>query len=159
MTASMSKKPRDVAPSVTNRKARFNYEITETIEAGIVLVGAEVKSIRAGKATLQDAWARIDNGEAWLHGCHITPYMEASRYNQPADRPRKLLLHKKEIEKLSAKINEKGMTLVGMEMYFKDNNVKVKLGLGRSKKMHDKRDSIKEKSVKREIDRGLKSYR
>lgn len=153
----MSQKKSGTPNSVTNRKARFNYEITDTIEAGIALIGAEVKSIRAGKATLQDAWARIDNGEAWLYGCNIVPYMEASRYNAPADRPRKLLLHKREIQKLAAKINEKGMTLVGMEMYFKANRVKIRLGLGRSKKLHDKRDSIKEKSLKREIDRGLKS--
>ena len=127
-----------------NRQARFLYEILETYEAGIELKGTEVKSIRAGKANLRDGYAIIRNGEIWLLNVHISPYQASSSYfNHDPLRTRKLLLHKKEINKLIGKVEQKGLTLVPLKMYLKGSLVKVSIGLARGKKLHDKRDTLK----------------
>ncbi len=139
--------------AISNRRARFEYEILETFEAGIVLVGSEVKSLRQGKANLQDSYALVKNGEVWLLNMHINPYEQANQFNHDPLRTRKLLLNKSEIEKLQIKTNEKGLTLIPLKLYFKKGNAKVELGIGKGKKLHDKRESIKERDVEREMRR------
>ena len=142
-----------------NRQARYRYEILETYEAGIELKGTEVKSIREGKSNLRDGYALIRNGEAWLLNVHISPYQIASEYfNHDPRRTRKLLLHRREISKLIGKVEEKGLTLVPLKMYLKRGLVKVTIGLGRGKKLFDKRESLKKKQEKRDIDRAMKRY-
>jgi len=147
---------RDVA---VNRRARHDYFIEESIEAGLVLTGSEVKSLRAGKANLKDSYARIDRGEAWLANAHISEYAPASQFGHDPTRKRKLLLHAKEIDRLTGKVKEKGLTLVPLRMYFKHGRAKVELGLGRGKKQYDKRESIKERESGREMDRALRRGR
>jgi len=137
----------------TNRRARFEYEILDTVEAGLVLVGPEVKSLRAGKANLSDAYAMIRNGEAWLISAHISPYAQASRENADPRRQRKLLMHRSEISRLQGKVAERGLTLVPLELYFKNGRAKVKLGLARGKRRHDKRETIRRREQEREMDR------
>jgi SsrA-binding protein len=140
-----------------NRQARFLYEILETYEAGIELKGTEVKSIREGKANLRDGYALIRNGEAWLINVHISPYSMTSQYfNHEPLRTRKLLLHKQEIRKLLGKVQQKGLTLVPLKMYLKKGRVKLSIGLGRGKKLHDKRDDLKQRQDKRDMERALK---
>jgi len=135
-----------------NRKAFYDYFIEETFEAGIMLTGTEVKSLRAGKANLKDSYARIKDGEIFLLNTHISPYSQADGFKQhEPERTRKLLLHKKEIMKLLGKTREKGYTLVPTKIYFKDGKAKVEIGLARGKTSYDKRDSIKARDVKREI--------
>ena len=142
-----------------NRQARYLYEIIETYEAGVQLVGTEVKSIRAGKVNLRDGYALIRNGEAWLTNVHISPYETTGKYfNHEAKRDRKLLLHKKEINKLIGALQEKGLTLVPLKMYLKGEWVKVSLGLGKGKKLHDKRETIKRREDQREMQRALKRF-
>ena len=142
-----------------NRKARFRYEIIETFEAGLVLVGTEVKSIRAGKVNMGDGFGQIRNGEAWLHNVHISPYQASGEYfNHDPRRIRKLLLHKKEITKLIGKLEEKGLTLVPLKMYFKRGIVKVLLGIGKGKKLHDKRETVKQRQDQRDMQRAMKRY-
>ncbi|RLB99541.1 MAG: SsrA-binding protein [Deltaproteobacteria bacterium] len=140
----------------TNKKARHNYLIESEYEAGIVLVGSEVKSIREGRVSFQDAYADIKNGEIFLRQLHISPYKYAYNSNHEALRTRKLLLHGYEIKKLWSKIKERGFTLVPLKIYFKNDKIKVTLGLGRGKKMFDKRESIKKKDMKRDLDRERK---
>ncbi|MDR3203936.1 MAG: SsrA-binding protein SmpB [Deltaproteobacteria bacterium] len=142
-----------------NKKARFEYELGDRIEAGIVLVGAEVKSLRQGKANLTEAYAKLENGEAWLVGVHITPYINASYNNHNPDRKRKLLLKRKEIKKLIGKIQEKGQSLIPLKLYFKNGLVKAELALAKGKKLHDKRQAMKEADSKREVSRAMKDYR
>ncbi len=137
----------------TNRRARFEYEILDTVEAGLVLLGPEVKSLRAGKANLSDAYAIIRNGEAWLMSAHISPYAQASRENPDPRRQRKLLLHRSEISRLQGKVAERGLTLVPLELYFKNGRAKVRLGLARGKRRHDKRETIRRREQEREMDR------
>ncbi|WGT68245.1 SsrA-binding protein SmpB [cyanobacterium endosymbiont of Epithemia clementina EcSB] len=140
-----------------NRKARFLYEILETYEAGIALAGTEVKSIRAGKVNLGDGYALIQKGAAWLLNVNISPYQASSQYfNHEPCRSRKLLLHRKEINQLIGKIEQKGLTLVPLKMYLKGSLVKVSLGLGRGKKLHDKRETVKRRQDEREISRAMK---
>lgn len=140
-----------------NRQARFLYEILETYEAGIELLGTEVKSIRAGKVNLRDGYALIRNGEVWLINVHISPYEASGQYfNHDPRRTRKLLLHRKEISKLIGQVEQKGLTLVPLKMYFKGSLVKVSLGLGRGKKLHDKRETLKRRQDEREMARLLK---
>ena len=135
-----------------NKKAFYDYFIEETFEAGIMLTGTEVKSLRAGKANLKDSYARIKDGEIFLLNTHISPYNQADGFKQhEPERTRKLLLHKKEIMKLLGKTREKGYTLVPTKIYFKDGKAKVEIGLARGKTSYDKRDSIKARDVKREI--------
>jgi SsrA-binding protein len=140
-----------------NRQARFLYEILETYEAGIELVGTEVKSIRAGKVNLRDGYALIRNGEALLINVHISPYEASGQYfNHDPRRTRKLLLHRREINKLIGQVEQKGLTLVPLKMYFKGSWVKISLGLGRGKKLHDKRETLKRRQDEREMARMLK---
>ena len=125
-----------------NRKAHFQYSIEETVEAGLVLTGSEVKSLRSGGANLGDAYAQVRGTEMFLHKAHIAPYVYAGRENHMPERVRKLLLHRREIHRLGGRLRERGLTLVPIEMYWKNGRAKVELGLGRGKKMHDKRQAI-----------------
>ncbi|MCO5142711.1 MAG: SsrA-binding protein SmpB [Oligoflexia bacterium] len=140
----------------TNKDARFRYFIEDTFEAGLVLTGTEVKSLRTGKAQLSDAYVFIKDGEAFLSNAHIEEYTHGNRENHNPLRIRKLLLNKKEIEQISAAVNEKGKTVVPTQMYFTKGKAKVEIGIGKGKKLHDKRDSIKERDSKREMDRARK---
>jgi SsrA-binding protein len=140
----------------SNRKAHHDYDILETYEAGLVLRGTEVKSLRDGRADLKDSYARIEREEAWLLGCHISPYAQGNRANHDPDRPRKLLLHRGEISRLLGKIMEKGLTLVPLRLYFKSGRVKVEMGLARGRKLLDKRHVIREREARREMDRAVR---
>jgi len=137
----------------TNRRARFEYEILEDFEAGLALAGTEVKSVRAGKASLAEAWAEFRGGELFLVGAHVAPYEQGSYQNRDPLRPRKLLLHARELGRLRGKVEEKGLTLIPLRLYAKGPWIKVQLGLGRGKKARDKRQAIKEKDLKREMQR------
>lgn len=142
-----------------NRQARYLYEILETYEAGLVLQGTEVKSVRAGKANLKDGYALIRNGEAWLLNVHISPHATTSEYfNHDPRRTRKLLLHRQELRKLIGKVEQKGLTLVPLKLYLKRGLVKVTIGLARGKKIHDKREDLKRKEAKRDVERALKHF-
>ena len=136
---------------IDNRRARFEYTILETVEAGLVLAGTEVKSIRAGGISLSEAYARVRDGEAWLMGMHIPPYKQGSFSNLEPNRPRKLLLHREEIARLQNRVNEKGLTIVPLRMYFTRGMAKVLLGVARGKKMWDKRAAAAKRDVEREI--------
>ena len=137
----------------TNRKAFHDFSILETYEAGLVLKGTEVKSLREAQVNFKDCYATIDNNEAWLIGCYISPYHHGSDANHEPDRKRKLLLHKREIARLLGKVAERGLTLIPLRLYFKEGRAKLELGLARGKKLHDKRDSIREREVRREIEK------
>jgi SsrA-binding protein len=143
----------------TNRKAHFHYEILEKFEAGLCLVGSEVKSLREGKANLSDAYAIIQNNEAFLLNCHISPYSNAGPFNHEPTRTRKLLLHRSEINKLIGKTQEKGLTLIPIRLYFKKGKAKMELGLGKGKKLFDKRETIKRREQDREMAKILKQKR
>ncbi len=136
---------------VENRRARFEYQILESLEAGLVLTGTEVKSIRAGGVSLSEAYARIRDGEAWLVGMHIPPYKQGSFSNTEPNRPRKLLLHKEEIARLQSRIGEKGLTIVPLRLYFTRGMAKLQLGVARGKKLWDKRADAAKRDVEREI--------
>ncbi|UCE02248.1 MAG: SsrA-binding protein SmpB [Candidatus Latescibacterota bacterium] len=140
----------------TNRKARFDYQILDTLEAGISLQGTEVKSLRAGRVNLKDSYAEVRDGEIFLIGAHISPYAEGNRFNHDPERERRLLLHKREILRLALKVREKGLTIVPLRIYFRSNRAKVELGLARGKRMYDKRETIAKRDAKRELDRALK---
>jgi SsrA-binding protein len=140
----------------TNRRARFNYQILETVEAGLVLRGSEVKSLREGRASLSEAYAVISKGEAFLVGATIAPYSYARDGGHESDRSRKLLLHKREIERLGSKLAEKGLTLVPIRMYFKEGRAKVELGLARGKTRYDKRETLKRRTADREMQRAMR---
>jgi SsrA-binding protein len=140
-----------------NRRARHDYFIEETYEAGLVLQGSEVKSLREGKANLSDSYARIMRGECVLLNAHINPYDAASRSNHEPTRTRKLLLHKQEIRRLAGKVQQKGLTLVPLRLYFKDGRAKVELGLAKGKKLYDKRETLRKKAAQREVERSLKN--
>ncbi len=158
----MNSKP----PAVVDRKARvsvarnpratFDYHILDTWETGIVLKGTEVKSLRRGKASIKEAYARIHNGEIWLEGMHITPYEQGNRYNHEPIRTRKLLMHRREIEKLIGAVEQKGLSLVPLELYFNRGTAKVVLALGKGKKLHDKREDLKKKAADRDVARALR---
>ncbi|MGG5252053.1 SsrA-binding protein SmpB [Neobacillus sp. SM06] len=139
-----------------NKKAYHDYFIEETYEAGIVLQGTEIKSIRAGRVNLKDSYARIQNGEAFVYSMHVSPYEQGNRYNHDPLRPRKLLLHKKEISKLFGEAKETGYALVPLKVYLKNGYAKVLLGLARGKKNYDKREDLKKKEAKREIERAFR---
>ena len=140
-----------------NRKAYHDYSIVESLEAGIVLTGTEIKSIRAGKVSLREAYARPEKGELWLLGAHIAQYEAGNRYNHNPTRTRKLLLHRDEINTIAGKVSQKGMTLVPLKLYLKDGIAKVELGLAKGKRLPDKRRAIIEREVDREIERVIKS--
>jgi SsrA-binding protein len=141
----------------SNRKAHHNFDILDTYEAGLVLRGTEVKALRDGRADLKESYARIEGGEAWLLGCHISHYAQGNRANHDPLRPRKLLLHRAQIERLLGKIMEKGLTLVPLRLYFKEGRAKVELGLARGRKMLDKRHVIREREERREMDREIRA--
>jgi SsrA-binding protein len=141
-----------------NRKARHQFEILETIEAGMELRGPEVKSIRAGHISFQDAFARVERGEVWLHSLHISPYEQANRANVDPVRPRRLLLNRKEIRHLAAKVDEKGLTVVPLDVFFSRGYAKVTLGVARGRKLHDKREALKRREQDREAQRAVAEH-
>lgn len=140
---------------IENRRARHDYHILDTIEAGIALTGTEVKSIRRGEINIKEAYATVADGEVWIYSMHIAPYEEGNRYNVDPDRKRKLLLHRHEINRVQAKIQQQGLTLVPTKLYFKNGLVKVELGLARGKKLYDKRRDEIKKSTEKDIRRHL----
>ena len=139
-----------------NRRARHDYAVEETLEAGIVLTGTEIKSIRAGRANLAEAYARIERGEAWLIGAHIAPYAQGNRNNHEPTRTRKLLLHRDQIAELTGRTQAKGFTLIPLKLYIQGGLAKVELGIGRGKKAYDKRRTIAERDARRELERSTK---
>jgi SsrA-binding protein len=147
--------PPDVQPIAENRRARYDYFIEDSIEAGIVLTGTEIRSVRAGQVHLRDAFARVEHGECFLLGCHIGPYAPGNRWNHEPTRPRKLLLHRREIDALLQHARQGGRTLVPLRLYLKDGRAKVELGLVRGRHSYDKREVIAERERQREIDRAL----
>ncbi len=152
----MAKSKAPEGPRISNRRALHDYFIESKLECGIVLVGSEVKSLRAGHAQLQDAFAHITHGQLYLAGAHIEPYSKAAIvYNHEPRRERKLLVHKREIKKLQQELDIRGTTLIPLAMYFKDGRVKVEIGVARGKQKHDKRETIKQKEIDREIRRAM----
>lgn len=145
-----------MADVARNRQASFRYHLLEKWECGLVLQGSEVKSLRQGQVQLKDAYATVSDGEVWLHNMHIAPYAPAARENHEPERPRKLLMHRREIERLIGQAHEKGLTLVPTRLYFKGSNAKVELALARGKDLHDKRHDLKRKDQQREIERALR---
>ena len=145
-----------MADLARNRQASYNYHLTDKWECGIQLQGSEVKSLRNGGVQLKDAYATLTEGEVWLHNMHIAPYQHAAREGHEPERPRKLLMHKREIERLIGKIQQKGLTLIPTRIYFKGPYAKVEIALARGKDMHDKRRDLKAKDQKREIERALR---
>lgn len=143
---------------INNRKAKYDYEILSTIECGIVLTGTEIKSIRNGNANLKDSYAVIKGNEVFILGMHVSEYKEGNIFNHDEKRTRKLLLHKKEILKLFNKVELDGNTLVPIKLYFKDNKAKILLGLAKGKKTYDKRETIKQRDINREVQKQLKNY-
>ena len=142
-----------------NRRARHEYAIEDTFEAGVSLTGTEVKSLRAGRASLADGFAQVSDGEVWLHNVHIPEYTQGTWTNHQPRRIRKLLLHRKEIDRIAAKTAEQGLTLVPLSLYFKDGKVKVELGLGRGKRTYDKRHDLARRDAAREVERALRRRR
>jgi len=140
----------------TNRSARHEYEVIDTLECGMVLCGSEVKTLRSGKVTLDEAYGRVKGNEVWLVGCDIPEYLQANQFNHEPRRPRKLLLHKREIDKFANRAYEKGLTLVPLKLYFKGGRAKLLLGICRGRKVHDKREAMKKKSVGRDIARAMR---
>jgi SsrA-binding protein len=138
-----------------NRRARHEYEVIEELECGIALVGSEVKSLRTGKLSLEEAYGRVKEGEVWLMGCDIPEYKQANRFNHDPRRPRKLLMHRREIRKFANRAYEQGLTLVPLKLYFKEGRAKILLGLCRGRKLHDKREKIKKADVQRDISRAM----
>ena len=147
-----------MADIATNRQATFKYTLLDKWECGMVLTGTEVKSLRDKKAVIKDGYATVYNGEVWLHNVHIAPYPQATRENHEPERPRKLLMHRREIERLIGRTQEKGLTLVPTRMYFKGRNAKVEIALARGKEMHDKRRDLRDKDQRREIERALREH-
>jgi len=145
-------------PTVSNRRARYDYLVLDTYECGIVLRGPEVKSLREGRANLRDAYARVSDGEVWLHGMHIAPY-EYARDEEDPVRPRKLLLHRRQIDALARATGERGVTLVPLRAFFKDGRVKVDLAVARGKRSYDKRRTLAERDARRDVERALKGQR
>ena len=147
-----------MADIARNKQASYRYNLLEKWEAGLVLQGSEVKSLRDGKAQLKDGYASVVNGEVWLYNVHIPPYAPATRDNHEPERPRKLLMHRREIERLIGKQKEKGLTLVPTRLYFKGRHAKVEIALARGKEMHDKRRDLRDKDQRREIERALREH-
>lgn len=143
----------------TNRKARHEYFLLDEYEAGIVLMGSEIKSIRAGRISLAEAYVRIENHEAWLMDAHVAPYEQASQFNHDPKRPRKLLLHRKEIDKLDAEVNQKGVTIVPLRVYLKGGRAKIEIAVAKGKKLYDKREAIAKRDAQREMERNINKRR
>jgi SsrA-binding protein len=149
-----------VRPVAENRKARHKFEVLDTLECGMMLMGSEVKSLRSGKVSLNEAYGRVRGGEVWLVGCDIPEYPQATLWNHEPKRPRKLLLHKRQIQKFADQAHEKGLTLVPLQIYFNERGVaKLLMGLCRGRKMHDKREALKKEDVKRDIQRAIRARR
>ena len=147
-------------PKMENRKAFFDYEIIEKVEAGMALLGSEVKSLRQGGADLKGAFARVDGDECWLVGCNIAPYKQAGVRNHEPLRKRKLLLHRRQIKKIDGKLQQKGLTLVPLRIYFSDNgHAKIELALATGKRQYDKREKIKSREQKRDMDKSVRKYK
>lgn len=144
---------------VSNRKARHEYHVLDTWEAGIVLQGTEVKALRQGRANLQDCFARLDRGELWLYNLHISPYEQGNRFNHDPLRPRKLLMHRNQLRKLVGQVEQKGLTLVPLDLHFSGGVAKVNLALVRGKQLHDKRETLKERADARDMERAYKDNR
>lgn len=142
-----------------NKKAYFDYFLEETYEAGIVLEGSEVKSIKQGNVNLKDSFCQIEKGEAWLKNCFVSPYEKGSYFNEDPRRNRKLLLSRREIDKIAGKIKTKGYTLIATKIYFAGRYVKIEIALAKGKQLHDKRDTLKERDLKRDTDREIKNYK
>jgi SsrA-binding protein len=160
MAKSKTKKRKIGAGDVaSNRYASYRYELIERIECGVALAGTEVKALRVSGAQLKDGYAAIRDGELWLHSVHIPPYLAASRDNHDPERPRKLLLHRSEIERIAGRVSERGLTLVPTRIYFKGPFAKVEIALARGKDLYDKRQAIKERESKRDMERGLREAR
>jgi SsrA-binding protein len=156
----MSEKQQGPGTVAENRKARHDYEIEERYEAGIVLTGSEIKSVRGGKVNLRGSYARIVNGEVVLYDAHISPYEQSGKFfNHNPTRPRKLLLHRREISRLLGQVREKGLTLVPLRVYFKNRRAKVEIGVARGKKLYDKRQDLAKRDAQRDIERAIKSQR
>jgi SsrA-binding protein len=156
MSATKEKPKSDRKVVTANRKARHEYSIEDTVEAGLVLTGTEIKSIRAGRVSLADSYARVENGEAWLYNLHISPYEQGNRFNVDSVRKRKLLLHRREIDRLIGKAQEKGMALIPLSLYLRHGFAKVELGTGRGKKLYDRRQAIADRDAEREKERVLR---
>jgi SsrA-binding protein len=159
MARKRGKRKSDPGDIATNRQARFRYHLLERWECGIVLQGSEVKSLRDGAIQLKDAYAAVRDGEVWLHNAHIAPYAPAARENHDPERPRKLLMHRREIERLIGKTQERGLTLVPTRVYFAGPRAKVEIAVARGKELRDKRRDIKARDQRREIDRALSESR
>ena len=159
MAAKSRKDKNKQSLSVVNKKAYHNYELVEKFEAGIMLLGTEVKSLRAGSMTLKDSYADVENGEMRLVGAHISPYDKGNIHNHDPERPRRLLMHKREIIRLGAKVAEKGLTLVPLRVYFKNGRAKIEIGLCRGKHTVDKRRALRERDIKRETERLVSAAR
>jgi SsrA-binding protein len=156
-TKEAAKPKRPERPIAENRKAKYRFEVLETLECGVALVGSEVKSLRNGKISLEEAYGRVRDGEVWLVGCDIPEYAQATIWNHDPKRPRKLLLHKIEVRKFAGKAHEKGLTLVPLKLYFNERGIaKVLLGLCRGRKLHDKREVLKKADVKRDLQRAMR---
>lgn len=140
---------------VSNRRARHEYDIQESVEAGVVLTGTEIKSIRDGRVQIQDAFARVDNGEVWLHGMHIAPYAQGNRFNVEPDRPRKLLLHRREIDRLFSKATERGLALIPLDLHLRHGFAKIELAIAKGRKLYDKREAIADRDAKRDQQRAM----
>ena len=158
---SSKKKPVDKAHDnqrvvAENRKARHNYEVLDTLECGVVLVGSEVKSLRSGHVSLEESYGRVREGEVWLVGCDIPEYPQANQFNHPPKRPRKLLMHRREVKRFAGRAFEKGYTLVPLKIYFTEGRAKVLLGLCRGKQLHDKRDTLKKAQATRDMQRAVR---
>jgi SsrA-binding protein len=148
----------DVKIVTTNRKARHEFSIEDTLEAGLVLTGTEVKSLRQGRANLQDAYCTIDKGQMVMLNCHISPYEQGNIFNHEPMRPRPLLLHRKELERWGKAVAQKGYTIIPLKLYFKNGFAKVEIGLARGKKLYDKREDIAERDTKRRLERAIRQY-
>jgi SsrA-binding protein len=164
MAKSDKKKPPKAAdgrrPVAENRKARHKFEVLQTLECGIALVGSEVKSMRAGKVSLEEAYGRVRDGEVWLIGCDIAEYAQATAWKHEPKRPRKLLLHRREVRKFAGQAHEKGLTLVPLKLYFNDRGIaKLLLGLCRGRKLHDKREKLRKEDQRRDIERAMRRRR
>jgi len=151
----MAREVQPSMPRITNRRALHEYFITAKLECGLALMGSEVKSLRQGHAQLQESFARVERGELILHGCHIDPYDKAGKYNHEPLRERKLLAHRREIERLEEATKERGTTLIPLAIYFKDGRAKLELGVARGKQQHDKRDAIRKREMDRDVRRAM----
>lgn len=157
MSEQRADRKKNLAPTIENRRARHDYFIEETVEAGIMLAGSEIKSVRAGRVNLTEGYIRVENGEAWLLNTHISTWQQAGTYfNHEPTRPRKLLLHVQEIARLKSKVAQKGLTLVALKIYFVRGRAKLEVGLAKGKKLYDKREAIGERDAQRDLERQMR---